>query len=91
VLDRYFLEHRAAVLDVAAFMDRLDRAQDDQDPAAMEYRVEALRRALEVLQDGEGDRARRIQEVFSDQSLEPAESAKTLDPTNGACDSGPGY
>jgi 2-polyprenyl-6-methoxyphenol hydroxylase-like FAD-dependent oxidoreductase len=89
VLDRYFLEHRAAVLDVAAFMDRLDRAQAADEPAAQEYRVDAIKRAIEVLQDGKGDRARRIQQVFSDPTTEPAESAKTLDPTNGAYHGGP--
>ena len=27
VLDRYFLEHRAKLIDIAAFLDRVDRAE----------------------------------------------------------------
>ena len=89
VLDRYFLEHRAALLDVAAFMDRIDRAETDE-TGEEEYRIAALRRALEVLTDGEGDRARRLQMVFSDTTLEPADSAAATAATNGAYHGGPG-
>jgi hypothetical protein len=92
VLDRYFLEHRAALLDVAAFMDRIDRAENDEtgETGEEEYRIAALRRALEVLTDGEGDRARRLQMVFSDTTLEPADSAAATAATNGAYHGGPG-
>ena len=30
IIDRYFLEHRAKVLDVAAFLDRIDRCSDEE-------------------------------------------------------------
>ncbi|MEM0983700.1 MAG: hypothetical protein AAGI17_07115 [Planctomycetota bacterium] len=71
VLDLYFLEHRAKVLDVAAFLDRYDRAAgDDHDP-----RMLALRKTIEVLQGDTPDRAKRVLELLSDVTAEPIESA----------------
>ena len=66
VADRYFLEHRAKVLDIAAFLDRFDRAQGE---GADDFRVAALRGCCAVLLDGESDRARRILELLSDHSM----------------------
>ena len=74
VVDRYFLEHRAKLLDLAAFLDRVDRAGADGD-GTEDFRVAAMRRAIaELAKDGAG-RARRIHEVFSDQSTEPIDKA----------------
>ncbi|MCH2136527.1 MAG: hypothetical protein MK101_08090 [Phycisphaerales bacterium] len=73
IVDAYFLEHRAKVLDIAAFLDRIDRAADA--PAAMDYRVAALIECIALLLDGEGDRARRIQERLSDRTSEPVDRA----------------
>jgi hypothetical protein len=92
VLDRYFLEHRAALLDLAAFLDRLDRAQpdaDDRNNQGLDYREAALHRAIDILTDSEGDRARRIQQVLSDPTEAPAATAKEVGPTNGAYAGGP--
>ena len=69
--DRYFLEHRAKLLDLAAFLDRLDRAAGDGEDA----RVAELRSALAILLDGRGDRARRVLEHFSDPTVEPVAHA----------------
>ena len=44
-VDRYFLEHRAKVLDIAAFLDRLDRCDSVQN----DYRIDALRKCVKVL------------------------------------------
>lgn len=71
VADRYFLEHRAKLLDLAAFLDRLDRAQGDSD----DMRVAALRDAIRILDDGGADRARRILEHFSDPTTQPIDRA----------------
>ncbi len=69
VVDLYFMEHRAKLLDIAAFLDRLDRASP---PAAGdELRVRALRRAIPLLIDGQPDRVRRLLELFSDHTSEP--------------------
>ena len=63
-LDRYFLEARSKLLDLAAILDRIDRGQGgaevDNDP-----RREKIRQALEVLHDRSGGRAERIQQIFS--------------------------
>lgn len=65
LVDTYFLEHRAKVIDIAAFLDRLERAADG--PAAQEdFRVSALRNALALLGDGQGERAKRVLESLSD-------------------------
>jgi len=89
VLDRYFLEHRAALLDLAGFLDRLDRAQPDEHEGDT-YREVSMKRAIEALNDGEGQRAKRIQQVFSDPTDEPAASAKDRASTDGAYEAGPG-
>ena len=60
--DRHFLEARAKLLDVAAWFDRLDRAEGD---VAGEPRRAKLAAALRVLLDGAGDRAERLQVLFS--------------------------
>lgn len=63
-LDRYFLEARCKLLDVAAILDRIGRgpgaAQIENDP-----RLARIRQALEVLHDQSGGRAERIQQIFS--------------------------
>jgi hypothetical protein len=71
VVDAYFMEHRARLLDVAAFLDRVDRAGAGSD----DFRMQAFRRCIAVLADGHADRARRILELLSDPSTEPAARA----------------
>lgn len=62
VLNREFLEVRAKILDLAAALDRLDRAEGsvEDDP-----RMTALRAALAVLTEREPERAERVQMIFS--------------------------
>ena len=76
MIDRYFLEHRAKVLDVAAFLDRVDRAKPAGGPGSRDdFRLRSLRAAIAVLLDGEPERARRILELLSDPSSEPIDKA----------------
>ncbi len=63
-LDAYFLEARARLLDVAAFLDRIGRGRDAAALAA-DPRLAKIRQALEVLGDESGGRAERIQKIFS--------------------------
>ncbi len=65
ILDRQFLEMRCKLIDLAAAFDRLDRAPDGG-AIAGDDRIARLRRGLAMLTDGEGDRAARIQMLFSD-------------------------
>ena len=74
VVDRYFMEHRAKLLDVAAFLDRIDRSEAPSD-ADDDFRVEALQRAIALLIDEKGERAKRVLELFSDPSEEPIDKA----------------
>jgi hypothetical protein len=82
VVDLYFMEHRAKLLDIAAFLDRLDRAAADPtgrtgQKGHDDVRVRALRRALPLLLDGQPDRVRRILELLSDHTVEPIPAAHT--------------
>jgi hypothetical protein len=72
VADLYFLEHRAKVLDLAAFLDRFDRAAG---PGDDDFRVHALKAAVALLLDGKPERARRVLELWSDHSSEPIDRA----------------
>ena len=83
VIDRYFLEHRAKLIDLAAFLDRLDRTCDG-DIAGYDYRIAALLRALNVLSDGQTNRAGRILEIFSDKTTELPQSANGAKSATGA-------
>ena len=82
IVDRYFLEHRGKVLDLAAFLDRVDRAtpREGEAEAEEDFRVTALRDAIALLVDGEPHRARRILDLWSDTTEEPIPTA----PTKGA-------
>jgi hypothetical protein len=64
VLDQDFLETRGKLLEVAAVLDRIDRAParhgEHPDP-----RIGQVRRALEALLEPGPDRAETIQRIFS--------------------------
>jgi len=53
VTDLYFMEARAKLVDLAAFLDRVDRAEGQDD-----FRIKAFRRALLELQKPESQRAK---------------------------------
>jgi hypothetical protein len=63
-LDRYFLEARSKLLDLAAILDRIDRGSNAV-ALAKDARLQQIEKALTVLQDTTGGRAERIQRVFS--------------------------
>jgi len=72
IVDEYFIENRHKILDIAAFLDRLDRSRDGEDPAS-DFRVRAFRQALALLNEPGPDRVRRIHMVFTDPTVEPRE------------------
>jgi len=83
VVDRYFLEHRAKLIDIAAFLDRVDRAGgaivDKPD-----YRIAALFEALNVLSDGRPNSAARVLTIFSDMTAGLPQSAEGVKRAEGA-------
>ena len=73
VLERYFLEHRAKVLDIAAFLDRVDRCETNEN----DFRMVAIRTCIEELLTNEPGRAERILLLLSDQTSEAIDTAGT--------------
>ncbi len=82
LIDLHFLEHRAKLIDIAAFLDRLDRAGDAE--KSEDFRIKAFRQATAVLLDRDPDKARRILEVFSDHTSDLADSAPQSKGATGA-------
>jgi hypothetical protein len=66
LIAEYFMEHRVQVLELAAFLDRLDRAREID--ADGDFRLRSVREALAVLVDDgpPGQRVQRVQMIFSD-------------------------
>lgn len=71
LIDEYFIENRTKLLDLAAFLDRLDRAADQS--SERDFRMQAFHEALQVLCTNEPSRATQIQMIFSDPTAEPLE------------------
>ena len=72
LLDLYFVEARAKLIDVAAFLDRLERAEGPAD-----FRLAAFTRALEELRRSHGGRAEGVLVSLSDPTPAPLPSATT--------------
>ena len=61
-MDREFFETRAKLLELAAALDRLDRAEGS---VSNDARIQDIHQALSVLSGDQPDRAERIQLIFS--------------------------
>ena len=61
VLDREFLTIRAGLLNLAAALDRIDRAEGPPDAD----RIDRIKQGLQVLAEDTPHRAERVQMVFS--------------------------
>lgn len=70
IVEPGFIPVRAKLLDVAAFLDRVERHQ-----VADDFRCAALREAAKLLVDGKPARARRILEKLSDPTTTPDEKS----------------
>ena len=68
VVDHAFIGVRARLIEVAAFLDRVERHGSADD-----FRCVALREAAKLLVDGQPERARRILEKLSDPTTVPDE------------------
>jgi len=67
--DEYFIENRNRLLELAAFLDRLDRA--DPARASRDFRLRALADALAILAGPGPNYVSQIQELLSDPTTEP--------------------
>ena len=68
IVDEYFIENRTRLLEIAAFLDRLDRA--DSAYVGRDFRMKAFTEALASMAQGSG-RLDRLQLLFSDPTTEP--------------------
>ena len=80
ILELYFIENRARLLDIASFLDRIDR-YEGADEARSDYRYKAFVNAVDLLKSGTAGRTTAIQTLFSDPTAEPLESAAGLNAT----------
>jgi len=81
VLDLYFMDARFKLVELAAFLDRVERAEGQAD-----FRLDAFRKALRELDGARHDRAKQVLLAFSDPTTEPVERA----PGKGAAGAWPG-
>ena len=72
MLDLYFLEARHQLVEVAAFLDRVERAGE-----AADFRAQAFTRALAILSAPGANKAREVLLAFSDPTIEPIAVATT--------------
>jgi len=70
LVDHGFMDARSKLLDVAAFLDRVDRHGQSDD-----FRVRALCDALPLLAAGNSGRMRSVLESLSDPTKEPIATA----------------
>ncbi|MEP4078660.1 hypothetical protein [Haloferula sp.] len=70
ILDLHFMDARCKLIDVAAFLDRMERHTGEAD-----FRLESFKKAIPILLSDQPDRAKAMLEAFSDHSSEPAASA----------------
>lgn len=70
LVDLGFMDARSKLIDLAAFLDRVQRAGQEED-----FRVQALKTAIAKLSENEPKRAREVLLSFSDPTTEPIEKA----------------
>lgn len=72
ILDLYFMDARYKLIDIAAFLDRVDRHEGEVD-----FRHEGFLKALEaMLNPGDQPRAKAVLDALSDHSTEPVEKSE---------------
>ena len=81
VLDLYFLDARHKLIEVAAFLDRVERARGKDD-----FRLKAFRQALGTMTKVKKDKASKVLLTFSD----PTRKSIAKATTKAACGAWPG-
>lgn len=72
VLDLYFLDARHKLIEIAAFLDRMERASAD---GKDDFRLKAFRTALAGLSGNKKQKAKNVLLAFSDMTTKPVEKA----------------
>ncbi len=70
VLDLYFLAARHQLIELAAFLDRVERS-----PGKDDFRLKSFRAALGELSGGKKQKAKRVLLAFSDPTTKPVAKA----------------
>jgi hypothetical protein len=76
ILDLYFLDARHKLIEIAAFLDRVERAEGQDD-----FRVKSFRAALKNLNGAQKNKAKKVLLAFSDSTKNPIAKAEG----KGAC------
>ncbi len=76
-LEKHFLDNRARMLEIASFLDRIDRYKDSP-KAKDDFRYRSFIKALKIIIESEKERTKNVQLIFSDLSAGPIE--KVVDP-----------
>jgi len=69
-LNLYFLDARSKLIDLAAFLDRVERSPGEDD-----FRLRSFRAALQQLSKSEPEKAKAVLLTLSDPTMEPLEKA----------------
>jgi hypothetical protein len=69
LVDEFFIENRTRLLEIAAFLDRLDRV----DRGSTDFRMRAFGEAVKILAGPSKTRVNEIQMLLSDPATKPLE------------------
>ena len=81
VLDLYFMDARSKLIDLAAFLDRMERAEGEGD-----FRLKVFLQALAELSKSNSEKAKQVLLAFSDPTTQPIPAATA----KAACGAWPG-
>jgi hypothetical protein len=71
ILDLYFLDARHKLIELAAFLDRVERADGKDD-----FRIKNFRAALDELTGKKKEKAKKVLRAFSDLTTKPIAKAQ---------------
>jgi hypothetical protein len=86
ILDLYFLDARSKLIEIAAFLDRIERARVAHPSyhTQSDYRLDSFKKALAAIAGEVPEKAKAVQMIFSDPTEAPHESAAGLKGATGA-------
>jgi hypothetical protein len=71
-LNLYYLDARSKLIDLAAFLDRVERCEGEDD-----FRLRSFCAALRHLSESDTEKAKAVLLTLSDPTMEPLEAATT--------------